>query len=282
MSPGSVVDVHPIERLRYVARASGVEQADLVAETARALSAFGDDPAGMVAACRRVIERHPTSAALWWLCARVLTSPEPYTEGWEAADEIANDPTPAELAYALPDSATVCVLGWPEVTSRALVRRGDVEVLVVDALGEGTGLVRALGREGIDAVDVPLSGMGAAVAAADLLVLEAVALGPDGFLDVSGALAAATVAQHSGTPAWVVAGTGRHMPVRMWEALVGRHEAVQCDPWDRDEEAVPLALVERVCGPRGLGSVEEARTWVDTPVAPELFGGGSAPGTFTG
>src|SRR5215212_5910505 len=66
--------VHPIERLRYVARASGVDQALLVRETASALGAFGSDPAGLVTACRRIVSRHPTAGALWWLCGRVLTA----------------------------------------------------------------------------------------------------------------------------------------------------------------------------------------------------------------
>ena len=38
--------MHPIERLRYVARASGADQAVLVRETAQALAAFRDDPSG--------------------------------------------------------------------------------------------------------------------------------------------------------------------------------------------------------------------------------------------
>ena len=35
--------MHPIERLRYVARASGADQTVLVQETAAALSAFAGD-----------------------------------------------------------------------------------------------------------------------------------------------------------------------------------------------------------------------------------------------
>ncbi len=78
----------------------------------------------------------------------------------------------------MPDEATACVLGWPELVGEALPRRGDVEVLAVDTLGEGSGLVRRLMRAGIDAVDVPTSGLGAAVSSYDLLLLEAVAVGP--------------------------------------------------------------------------------------------------------
>ncbi len=273
--------MHPIERLRYVARASGADQGMLVRETAHALAAFADDPPGLVAACRRIVDRHPTSGPLWWLCARMLTSPDGHREAWAAVDEIDGDATPAELAFALPDDATACVVGWPELVGEALPRRGDVEVLAVDALGEGSGLVRRLLRSGLDAVDVPTAGLGAAVSSADVLLLEAVAVGPEGGLAVSGSLAAATVARHAGVPVWMVAGVGRLLPTRMWEALLGRHVATLADPWDLDEEVVPLELIDQVCGPRGLEPPTEALRRVDCPVAPELFDPGNAPGTYT-
>src|SRR5690606_26153174 len=148
--------VHPIERLRFVARASGVEQGLLVRETAGALSALGFDPAGTVTACRRVLDRHPTSGALWWLTTRVLTSTDATTEAWRCVDEIDADTTAGELAYALPPESRVCVLGWPELVGDALPRRGDLEVLVVDVAGEGSGLVRRLQRAEVDVWDVPL------------------------------------------------------------------------------------------------------------------------------
>ena len=274
--------MHPIERLRYVARASGADQSLLVRETAQALAAFHDDPPGLVAACRRIVDRHPTSAPLWWLCARVLTAPDSRREAWQAVDDIDADPTAVELAHALPPDSTACVVGWPEQVGDALPRRGDVEVLAVDSLGEGNGLVRRLAHAGIDAVDVPTSGLGAAVASSDVLLLEAVAAGPDGFFAVSGSLAAATVARHAEVPVWVTVGVGRWLPGRMWTALVDRHATRAADPWDLDEEIVPLALADRVCGPVGLDTPSDAPRRTACPVAPELFDRGNAPGTYTG
>jgi len=113
--------MHPIERLRYVARASGADQTLLVRETAQALSAFHDDPAGLVAAARRIVDRHPTSGPLWWLCSRVLTAPDSHHEAWDAVDEISDDRTATELAYALEADSTVCLVGWP-------AGRDDLEV----------------------------------------------------------------------------------------------------------------------------------------------------------
>jgi hypothetical protein len=272
--------VHPIERLRYVARASGVDQALLVRETAHALAAFHHDPPGLVAACRRIVDRHPTSGPLWWLCARVLTAPDGQREAWAAVDDITDDPTSTELAFALPEAATICVVGWPELVGEALPRRGDVEVLAVDALGEGSGLVRRLMQAGIDALDVPTAGLGAAVSTADIVLLEAVALGPESFLAVSGSLAAAAVAREMGASVWLVAGVGRALPARMWAALVARLGSVREDPWDLLEEVVPLNLVDNVCGSSGLESSADALARTSSPVAPELFDPGNAPGTY--
>lgn len=272
--------MHPIERLRYVARASGADQALLVQETAAALGAFAADPSGLVAACRRIVDRHPTSGPMWWLCARVLTTPDdPRAEAWQAVEDIEADPTATEVAFALPDAATACVVGWPEVAGEALHRRGDVEVLAVDSLGEGSGLVRRLALSGIDALDVPTSGLGVAASSSDVLLLEAVAMGPTGFVAVAGSLAAAAVAQHASVPVWLVAGRGRMLPTAMWEALAGRHEARTDDPWDLDEELVPLDLVDQVCTPSGLQPPAAALAGTDCPTAPELFDPGRAPGT---
>lgn len=261
--------MHPIERLRYVARASGAPHALLVRETAAALGSFGSDPSGLITACRRIVARQPTSGPVWWLAARVLTAPDPLPEAWAAVEEMEQDRTARELAYALFDDATVCVLGWPDTIAEALVRRGDVEVLVVDSLGEGSGLVHRLLAADLDALDVPAIGLGAAAADADLVLLEASAIGQDSFLGVTGSRAAAATARHAGVPVWLVGGVGRLLPVRMWDAMVARVETE--DPWDADDEIVPLDLVDRVVGPDGPEPVADALLRTDCPVAPELF-----------
>src|SRR3954454_9918846 len=173
--------MHPIERLRYVARSSGASQEMLVRETAGALAALGFDPPGLVTACRRILDRHPLSGPLWWLSARVLTANDPTSEAWNAADEVGADSTADVLGYHLPDDSVVCVLGWPDVIGDALPPRRDVRVLVVAALGEGPGLVRQSLRADVEADDVAVSGLGSAVTDFVLLPLEATAIGPNGF-----------------------------------------------------------------------------------------------------
>ena len=263
--------MHPIERLRYVARASGASQRALVQETATALASFGSDPQGLVTACRRIVWRQPSSGPLVWFAARVLTAGDPANEIWAAAGEMQADRTAGELAHALPEDATVTVLGWPDEIAEALPRRGDIEVLAIDTGGEASGFVNRLWHADVEASDVPQVGLGAAVAASRLVLLESPAIGPTDFLAVSGSRAAAAVARHAGVPVWLVGGVGRMLPSRMFDGVRLRVEPD--DPWDADDEFVPLDLVDRIVGPRGVESVPDALQRVDCPIAPELFKG---------
>src|SRR5688572_18563757 len=72
-----VTVMHPIERLRYVARI-GSDRPDLVArEAAGALLSCAGRPAELVVACRRLLDRQPAAGPLWWIVSRALTAPEP-------------------------------------------------------------------------------------------------------------------------------------------------------------------------------------------------------------
>lgn len=254
-----------------MARAQGEGPSLLVREAAVGLAGLGSDPLGTVTACRRLVDRHPTVAPLWCLAARVMASAEPRAETRRVAEEMAADATSDVLAARLPDCATVVVLGWPEQVGEALRRRGDVEALVVDCAGEGHALSRHLRGAGVSAALVPDTGVGAAVVAADVVALEASALGPHGFVAASGSRAAATVARHRGVPVWVAAGQGRVLPGRLWEALVARVERGHGKPWEGPEEIVPLNLADHVVRPAGLRSPPEAAGEPDCGVVPDLL-----------
>ena len=261
--------MHPIERLRMVARAEGAGPSLLATEAASALAELGDDAAGLVTACRRLIARHPTFAPVWWLAARVLAAADPAAEAWQAADELDDDPTPEMLAAAIPEDARVCVVGWPEQVALALRRRGDVRTVVVDGGGEGAALVSGLSNRGFEAVLAPDAGIAAAVNASDLVVLETSAMGPVGAFAAAGSYAAAAVARHTGLPVWLVAGTGRLLPGPLWDELCRR--AAGPTPWDAESGVLPLDLVGLVVGPEGLEPVADAVSRPSCPVVPELL-----------
>ena len=246
----SVGIVHPIERLRYVARASGGDQRMLVRETAGAIRGLQFEPAGLVIACRRIVERHPTSGPLWWFCSSLLTSAEPFDAAYQLAGEVENDPTPDHLFEVLPDDATVCVVGWPDLVGDAVMRRGDIRVLAVDADDEGGSFVRRLQRADIDAEVVPAAGIAAAAVAADVVLIEVMAAGRAEVLASPGSRALASVAYCSEVPTWLVAGRGRRLPEALFTTMTLRVADVRV-PWDAAAESVPLALFSAVVGPNG-------------------------------
>jgi hypothetical protein len=254
-----------------VARADGAGATLLAREAAGALATFSDEPAGLVTGCRRLVDRHPEIGPLWWLAARVLLASEPGAEVHRSANQLDEDDTAGVLAAELPGSATAVVVGWPEQVAWAIRRRGDVEVLVVDFEGEGQALAHRLSSAGVDAYDLPASGVAAAAVVADLVLVEAVSAGEGGLLAAPGSHSAAAVARLRGVPVWGVAGVGRVLPPRLWESQLERVEAQGREPWERSTELVPLDLIDRIVGPNGVVGPEAMDTLVDCGVAPELL-----------
>ena len=269
--------MHPIERLRYVARASGGDPAVLVRETAAALAdVLRVEPIGLVPACRRLIDRHLTSGPVWWLASRMLTAADAAAEAWAAASEMERDLTADVLVAELPDDATVTIVGWPDLAAAALHRRGDLVVLVGDAFGDGAALARRLDNAGIEATEVPDSGVAAAVVVSDLVILEATAAGPTGILAATGSHAAAAVAAHLGIPVWAVAGAGRVLPGGLWYALLRRLDEGGDEPWDRPVEFIAEDLLTQLIGPGGRVAVGDGLCRSTCPTAPELLRAGHA------
>lgn len=262
--------MHPIERLRFVARATGAPDDDVVREAAASLAGFADDPVSLVTACRRLIDRHPSNRPIWWLCGRVLLAADPADEAWRCHSELHADPTVQELAHLLPESARVAVVGWPERLAPAFAARGDLQVRVLDVDGDGPGFVRMLERIDVDAVDVSVAGLAPAVADADLVLLAAGAIGPRDVLATPGSWAAAAVGRAAEVPVWLVGGRGRGIPRGLWPALTSRLAGAATAPWERGHDLVPLELVDQVAGPSGLLTVAASLATVDTPDVAEL------------
>lgn len=264
--------MHPIEHLRYVARAGGADPALVARETAEALVQIARaQPAGLLPACRRMIDHHPTSGPVWWLSARMLRSDRPASAGQESALELEEDETPAHLEGLLPDEATVLAVGWPDQAGVPLRRRGDVEVLVVEWESEGGQFAARLRDADNEARLVPESGAATAAVVADVVILDVLAAGPTGVLAVPGSLAAALSAHHQQIPVWAVAGVGRVLPAELWDALLARLDEMGAEPWDRPVEVVPADLVDVVVGPEGERDPASALATASCPVAPELL-----------
>ena len=263
--------MHPIERLRWVARSPEGDSSLVAAEAADALAGFADDPAGLVIASRRLIERRPASAPLWWLASRVLCSLEPAFEAMDAAADLERDRTPVALAGDLP-GGTIAIVGWPEQASAALRIRGRMgasedtadRVVVVPAAREGWGCVDWLQGHGVDARLLRAAEVTAAARRCVLALLEAAAVGPDSCLAATGSAALAASAREAKRPVWLVAGVGRVLPGPLYDALVRR---VGDDP---AFDVVPLEAIDEIAGPAGpVPRAQLARP--SCPVAAELL-----------
>jgi hypothetical protein len=106
------------------------------------------------------------------------------------------------------------------------------------------------------------------VASADVVVIEADALGPGGMVldpDDVGLIEAARVL---GVPVWVEGGVGRVLPPRLWDALVRRLEATRIP---RSGSVIGLEGIERVAGPAGVQTVPVALASTDCPEPGELL-----------
>ena len=265
--------VHPIEHLRYVARAHGVDPAALVEETAHALGSLHFDPAGLVVACRRIVERHPFTGPLWWLCANVTTSTEPFEAVWELAEQIRSDRTASELAVELPDESTVVTIGDPSLIGHGLARRGDVRVLALDIDHSATSFVRRLERYDVEYEPVDAGAAGAATRVADVVLVEALAMDESQVVVPSGSSTIAAAAAAWDTPVWLVAGLGRRLPSPYIDAMVARRAEIAegIDDWSVDVEIIPTGLITDVVGPHGRMPMGPPATRAECPIAGELL-----------
>jgi hypothetical protein len=262
--------MHPIERLRYVARATGADPATLVGETAFALRDLNIEPAGLVLACRRIIERHPTVGPLWWLCARLMSSTSPFELAEQLALEISLDSTATNLSDALPPDSTLCLVGWSYTGMQAAVQRRDCRVLVVDSHGDGQSAVDALERADVVAEYVALESAAGAISIADTVVIEALACGPGEALCVGGSHGVASIAYCMSRPAWLVSAIGTRLPNLMWLAMKERNLCGR-ESWEVGTDVVPIELFASVIGPTGVSTTSPHNFTADCEPLPGLL-----------
>jgi hypothetical protein len=262
--------VQPFERLRAIARHGGDDRL-LVAEAADCLGEFDDDPAALVVTCRRLLHHHPERAPLWWLCARVLAGPEPSEAAWDAEALVRDDHTADRLSGVLPFPADhpIAVLGWPAATGDALSLRPDLEVLVVrDTIGGGTGDERWRARLArSDASARPVDLIEAVALEPSHLLIEVAGGGPEQLLVAEGTADAVATLSRPGLVVWLVAGVGRILPARLFDAML----RALGDPEDHGLELLDVQAADRIAGPSGLVRPEHLARRVDCPVAPELL-----------
>ena len=262
--------MHPIEQLRFVARASGADAGLLVQEAASALGVFAGDPAGLLTAARRLLTRQPAVGPLWWMCSRLAVSSDPRAEARALIEELRADRTGRELAHGLPDGATVVFCGWPDLIVGSLPRRGDVQALVIDVEGQGLSVARRLARADVEVEEVDAAHLAGAVEEADVVLLEAAAVGSAAALTDVGSVALAATARALGRPTWLVTGIGRRLHEPYWQAIVERTAEPDQPAWMAPFEVLSLGLVDRLVTGDGVQLPAEVAEPA-MPLAPELL-----------
>ena len=262
--------MHPIEHLRYVARSRAIDESELVREAAVALGSMHTSGPDLVVACRRIVERHAEIGPLWWLCARLLTSPEPTRLAWQIADEVESDPTSRLIAAALPDDATVVTIGSPAVSGAALMRRGDARVLCADSRHEASAFLRLLERADIDCDPIATESLARAVAVADLVLIDAIAGCGRRVLAPVGSHVLAAVAAHLDKPVWCALGIGRRLPCEYVDAIADR-VLDGCESFDAAIDELPIQLLSHVATTEGLCADVGAALQPECGYAPELL-----------
>jgi hypothetical protein len=232
------MSVHPLEQLRYIARRWEIDEEFPAQEAASVLAELAsENPASLLQACRRLIDYFPSAGVAWWLCARALGAPDPIEGIWEAADELSSDPTAGICAKALPAGGIVAFPDPVPAVVRSLRRRKDVEV--VDRVTKR----------------------------ADLVLLRALAAGPDGVLVARrSSQSRAKGKRPLGVPVWAVLERGALLPGPLWDQLLARSSS------DGYAAVVALDDLGSAVTDGGLVSPAEAVSKPTCPPVAELLG----------
>jgi hypothetical protein len=232
--------VHPFEMLRAVARSRRGSPGELAADAAWGLAALAyDEPAAVLPACRRLLERQPACGPLWWLSARVLVAGDAAAEAERCGSVLEEDPT-------------------PEMIHEAALSGGKRTGPARSGSDDDWGQLRIVRRGGVGEL-----------AAADAALVEVSAIGPDAMVVTSSGRALYRAAASAGTPVWIESGVGRLLPGKLWAALADRlgDGAVIGD--SSLEVIEGFEGVELIVGPTGGFSPSELDFQIATDGCPE-------------
>lgn len=233
--------MHPIERVRALARASWLDPKTVAVEAA---DAIGDayrwmDEAAAVSVARRLLAWHPYCGPLWWVCGEILPSVDPARSARHVVECLLADSTGLALDVALTEGACPYLVGRCGAMDRICGAHAR-------SLDEATHLL-----------------------------VGAMVLGPGGLVSHSPAGELVASAADAGKPVWAVVEAGSTVDARLWARLEGLLQdgfvapstSAVTDVWWDDPVTdtvepclVPLGAITWVCGPDGLEIPAEAAT----------------------
>jgi len=254
------MDGWEIVRRAAADRRSGA--AEIAARAAEGLALLGAQR-DVARASRHLVKAQPAMAPLWRLAAATLTAQDHRTAARRFGERIAAEFEGVARAaeWALPRRAVVVTHSSSSNVLGALTRhRGRIERVLCTASvpgGEGRALARRLDRAGIPAEVIPDAAVGRACEDASVAFVGADAVTEEGAVNKVGTLLVALAAQQAGIGFYVLAGTSKFLPARVWR------------PDDAPlYEATPLALIDAVIterGPMGAAGIRRAVRRIELP-----------------
>jgi hypothetical protein len=265
--------MHPIERLRWIARAEDEPAASLASEAAYTLGDLAYyEPNALLTACRRLLSSHAECGPLWWVAAQVMAASDPHEAARHAAAELCSDQTPARVAEALRASVAggegVVVTTPFELCLQALVLSRVYALRFVAQPWLLRRAIRAFDGSASELAGYPSGEEDEAVAGASVLLVEALASGPSACLVDPVAGEALEAAARAGVPAWLIVGTGRALPPWLFEEARERTEA---DDPDGRAAVFTLDTFALAIGPEGQGDPVAVGGAVTCPPGRELL-----------
>ncbi len=260
--------MHPIERLRWIARARDEAPTTLAVEAAWTISELAlYEPPAVVTACRRLLESHLTVGPIWWVAATVLVAPDPDQAARRAVGELFSDPTAkllaGELSQRLASDAAIVVACPADTVREALGHLPSAVVRVVGSSPALRGEVRGFAALVHEASGWEFEDARDAVNGATVVLVEALAAGPLGLLVTAEAALVARAARDASVPLWGIAGVGRVLHQQLLGEMLRRASD--------DVELIEPGGLDAVIGPSGLEEPGEALARAGCPSAPELL-----------
>jgi len=225
-------------------------------------------------AVRHLVKAHPAMAPLWRLGAAVLGSDDHRAAAERFADQLRSESDGVARAaeYALPRRATVLTHSSSSNVVSALQRNRKriARVLCTVSLpgGEGRALARRLERAGFESEVVSDAAMASAAERADVALVGADAVTETGAVNKVGTRLVALAAQDAEIGFYVLAGSSKLLPSRVWRLV---------EPEAESYEETPLSLIDAVIAEHGAMGAAAVRRRVRRIEIPRALTARKAP-----
>ncbi len=259
--------MHPIERLRWIARADDESGQTIACEAAWTLGELGaSEPPAVLTASRRLVERHPACGPLWWACAHLVASEDPFETGRRVAAELLSDDVAHRLVAALrvdvASSDVVAATLPAEALRSAFAIRGATRVHLIGGYRMLRSEIRAFSAVADEVTGFEVEDAAEALEHAVALVVEPHLASVDGLLLDPDAAAVVATANAAKVPVWALLTVGRVLPQHLASAAL--------ELADGEFDLVGAASFSLAVDSEGSGEVCDALARATCPSCPEL------------